>query len=648
MNTAKHDEIIETSEIELSRDEDSVTSMAVAHASESTASSASGGSVIVLAGLNSSMAEQKRDNNQHLRAFRIDLVRRADEEARGEKGESGTERKTTIKADESLLSRVSLFRSKGAKAGSDTYQRVVRVSPWRRKDDGDHDHGQDGEGTRVAAITTGLAPSGEVVFFQATETPSETDVIGRVQLGDGEEAEDVDIIDLAAEKGKGKDKNFQVAYTNGVDVFTCQISSGTRANTSPEVDCVYTTPVPENGTKKSRPKFRALRFLSPTALLLLQNAPDRSGCELVVLELPSPSPNGEKREKKSATVIRRKKLRRTIKIGLGLDVCNLGPGPDAQQQQSIIAVTGSDQSIELLTINHDPGRNGRQGLGGIKHYATLRDVHPFSVTSISFSNFISPSSSRTLEPQEQHQQYVKLASVSMGNTVVVHTLPLTHIGGQRYVLSAPDTWSTLTGSPALFTVLVLLLGLLLQGILEIRGGSPTYLGVGEWIPAHIRDIVAPAPASAPAPPAAIPSPQLPLVSVSAESESEPSPTATTTISVQPNTQRQTLRDIILAKQDTDTPSTILVRYSSDNNNNNEILIEATQPETQAQTHDEDQNQDKGKPWELLTEDQRALWKQRLIDAGRWTVTEGEAILAGVLFSEYGGVVGGLVGGEDIL
>ena len=605
--------------------------------------------MIALVGLNSSMAEQKRDNNRHLRSFKIDLARKADEEAKVKKGEYGTEKKTTVRAESSLLSRASLFRTKGAKAGSDTYQRVVRLSPWRRRK-GDDGQELDGEETRVAAITTGLAPSGEIVFFQATEKPTESDVIGRIQLGDGEEAEDVDIIDLTLQnngKGNGKDKSFRVAYTNGVDVFTCQISSGTKANTSPEVDCVYTTPLPEKGAKKSRPKFRALRFLSPAALLLLQNAPDRSGCELVVLELPSPTPNGENKEKKSATVIRRKKLRRTIKIGLGLGVCNLGPSPDTQQhqqqQQSIIAITGSDQSIELLTLDHDPGKNGQQGLGGIKHYITLRDVHPFSVTSISFSNFIPPSSSRTVEPQEQQQQqqqqqqqYVKLASVSMGNTVVVHTLPLTHVGGQRYVLSVPETWTTLSGSTALITVLVLLLGVLLQGILEISGGSPTHLGVGKWIPAQVRDIVV-APSS---------SYQDPLISVSAEPEPEPSATATTTVSVVPNFQRQTLRDIILTRQDADTPSAILVRCSSDDNNKNEIIIETVPPENQ------DQDNDKGetllKSWEHLPEDQRALWKQRLIDAGHWTVAEGEAILTGVLFSECCGIFGGLGGGEDII
>lgn len=643
LNTSNPDEISETSEIELSRDEDSITSLAVAHASASTTSSASGGSVIALAGLNSSVEEQKRGNNQHLRSFQIDLPRKADEEARGKKGAGGDEKKTTIKQDSSLLSRASLFRTKVTKAEPDTYQRVVRASPWRLSGG---DSGKDVEETRVAAITTGLAPSGEIVFFQVTQKPTESDVIGRIQLGDGEEAEDVDIIDLTVEedgndsKKNNSNKKFRVAYTNGIDVFTCQISSGTRSNASPDVNCVYSTPLPEKGAKKSRPKFRAVRFLSPTALLLLQNAPDRNGCELMVLELPSPT-DQKKDKQKAASIIRRKKLRKTMKIGLGLAVSNLGSGADSQQrqQQTIIAVTGSDQSIELLTLDHESGRNGRQECGHIRPYHTLRDVHPFSVTSICFSNFVLPPS-RTINSQQQ-QQHVKLASVSMGNTIVVNTLPLTSIptatsGSQRYVLAVPETWSNLGGLSAL-TILVLLLGILLQGILEIRGDTPTHLGLGEWVPAQIRDLVvdAPQPSSydplVSTPPAVTATDDIDVdVGVDEEeaSLSPPTATATTTISVVSSTPRQTLRDILAGHN---SPKSILVRCSE---YNDEVFIEtAPEPEQEQEEEQEKEKRQGVKSWEQLSEDQRALWRQRLFNAGHWSVNEGEDLLTGVLFGE---------------
>ena len=624
LNTSKHG-IAETTEIQLSRDEDSVTSMAVANASED--------SVVTLAGINSSMAEQKRDNNQHLRSFKLDLPG---------KGRGNVETATAT-AESNMLSRASLFRTKGAKAGSDTYQRVVRLSPWK---------GDGAKTPRVAAITTGLAPSGEIVFFEATSKPTESDVIGRIQLGDKEEAEDVDIIDLAGGKKDGK---FRVAYTNGIDVFTCQISSATRANASPEVSCVYTTPLPDGGKgTRSRPKFRVLRFLSPTSLLLLQNAPDRNGSELVVLDLPSP---GEKKTKPAA-IVRRKKLRRTIKIGLGLDVCNLGASPETKQQQTVIAVTGSDQSIEVLTLEYDP----RKGYGKIQPYTSLHDVHPFSMTKICFSAFTPPAHPIT---PEVGPQYVKLASVSMGNTVVVHTLPLSPFPATsrtpRYVLAIPEPWTNLLSFTAVLAILVV--AILLQGVMEIRGGSPSYLGVSEWLPPHLRDIVAGPAVTLPPPVKSVDDPLASITSASSPPSSFSSPssaTTTTTISVMPNTPRQSLRDLLHARQDIEpntdivpsTPSNIIVVRctTSDDGSTDEVVIETLPADSKEEEEEEEpeqhQQQEKSRSnmrrWEQLGEEQKTIWKQRLINAGHWTVEEGEAILTGVLFSEYCGLIGGLV------
>lgn len=607
MNTSKRDEITKSTEIELSRDEDSVTSMAVAHASKD--------SIITLAGINSSMAEQKRDNNQHLRSFKIDLPK--------EQGKEKKSEKKTIPVDalekSTLLSRASLFRTKGVKAGLDTYQRIVRLSPWK---------GEEEKSLRVGAITTGLAPSGEIVFFQATSTPTESDVVGRIRLGDGEEVEDIDII------GSGKkDGKFRVAYTNGVDVFTCQISSSTRDSTAPDVSRAYTIPLPEKGPKRTRPKFRALRFLSPTSLLLLQNAPDRSGCELVVLSLPASNDKG--------TIVRRKKLRKTIKIGLGLDVCNLGTGAENDQaQQTIIAVTGSDQSIEVLTLEYDPQKGS---YGKLRPYTSLHDVHPFSMTKICFSTFTPPSHPIT---PEVGPQYVKLASVSMGNTVVVHTIPLSPYPATRrtprYVLAVPgesETWATLlSGFTALFTVLVICI--LIQGYMEIKGGSPSYLGVSEWLPPQLQDAIG------------RPTPSLSVERIDISTSSSPSATATTTISVIPNTstQRQTLRDILRSRQEQETADAVAAAAGSNNNliilrcstaddeTSNDIFIETISPSEQPQDQ-------AARPWEELGEEQQSLWKQRLIDAGHWAVEEGETILKGVLFAEYCGFIEGLVRDE---
>ncbi|KAB8254040.1 hypothetical protein BDV32DRAFT_133060 [Aspergillus pseudonomiae] len=608
LDTSKRNEISEVVDIELSRDEDSVTSLATAHASDD--------SIIAFAGINSSVAEQKRGNNQHLRSFEIDYPPRkrsftnnSTEEVAN--GEADRETGNQVSQKTTALSRTSLFRTKGTEkaGGPDTYQRVLRLSPWK-----------DVESPRIAAVATGLAPSGEIVLFHVTPTPSTSDIMGRIRLGSDEEAEDVDIADL-------DDGKYQVAYTNGTDVYTCQISSSTRSNASPDVHCVYSTPLSEAATKP-RPKFRALRFLSRTMLLLLQNLPDRKGCELVLLDL---SQRLSPKSKSSATIIRRKKLRKAIKIGLGLDVCNLGSNLE-NQEQIIIAVSGSDQSIEVLTLEYNPRRGG---YGKLRPYTTLHDVHPFSMTKICFSSFIPPPN--PVRP-ETPPQYLKLASVSMGNTVVVHTLPLApsppSSRSPRYVLVMPgssDAWANFaSGLTALLSIFIVCF--LLQAFTEIRGVMPPYLGATEWLPPDIRVAVA-RPYHQPAShPLAVPS-----VTMSMHS---------TLSSPVPTLHHRSLRDLLHARQaadaidsilDTDlaandpsssaaslSHTSIVVRRNRDTD---EILIEST---NRAYHNAPDGGL---RRWEDLTERDQIMWKQQLTDTGHWRQDEGEAILQGVLFGD---------------
>ncbi|KAE8413439.1 hypothetical protein BDV36DRAFT_299958 [Aspergillus pseudocaelatus] len=608
LDTSKRNEISEVVDIELSRDEDSVTSLATARASDD--------SIIAFAGINSSVAEQKLGNNQHLRSFEIDYPPRkrsftdnSNEEVANREAEEETH--SLIPQKTTALSRASLFRTKGTEkaGGPDTYQRVLRLSPWK-----------DVESPRIAAVATGLAPSGEIVLFHVTPTPSTSDIMGRIQLGGDEEAEDVDITDL-------NDGKFQVAYTNGTDVFTCRISSSTRSNTSPDVHCVYSTPLSE-ATTKTRPKFRALRFLSPTMLLLLRNIPDRKGCELVLLNIPQRlSP----KSKSSATIIRRKKLRKAIKIGLGLDVCNLGSNLE-NQEQTIIAVSGSDQSIEVLTLEYNPRRGG---YGKLRPYITLNDVHPFSMTKICFSSFIPPPN--PVRP-ETPPQYVKLASVSMGNTVVVHTLPLApsppSSRSPRYVLVMPgdsDAWANLiSGLTALLSIFIVCF--LLQAFTEIRGVMPPYLGATEWLPPDIRAAVA-RPYHQPAPhPLAVPS-------VTTSMHSAPS-------SPFPTLHHRSLRDLLHARQAADAidsildndlaaddpfPSAASLSHTSivvrRNHDTDEIVIEST---NRADHNAPDRAL---RRWEDLTERDQITWKQQLTDAGHWRQDEGEAVLQGVFFDD---------------
>lgn len=570
-----------------------MTSLAASHSQD--------GSTIAFAGINSSLTEQKHNNNQHLRSFRID---KPDGDDAKPLKFTATDRQGP--GQTAPLAKVSLFRTKRAETDANTYQRVLRLSPWE----------EDAESPRVGAIATGFAPSGEIVFFNATPAPTASDVVGRIRLDGGEEAEDVDITGL----GNGK---FTAAYTNGVDVFTCQVSSKVRSNAAPDVSCVYSLALPAKGTPK--PKLRALRFLSPTTLLMLKNAPDRGGCELLLLRLPK---SGDKTRGK---VSHRKRLHSSMKIGLGLDVCSLGSNPEGQQQ-SIVAVSGSDLSIEILTIDHIQ-RGG--GYGTLRPYTILRDVHPFSMTKICFSTFLPPSHPVT---PDVGPQSVKLASVSMGNTVVVHTFPLSPFPPPsrtpHYVLSQPgrsDAWDAFYfGLVSLSSLL--LVCFLLQAFAEIRGLTPPYMGSVDWLPQNVREAVAQPYMFEPLHRTNYLNDIIPEQKPGPEPGWEPEP--------EPDHSKhpyQSLRDLLRARRDAgtvatasdadaDTAPSVIVRDAGAS-----ILVEtadSASPEVRASTT----------PWEGLGEEQRAAWKQRLIDSGHWAVEESESILQGVLFGEYAGCV----------
>ncbi|KAJ5641535.1 hypothetical protein N7490_005535 [Penicillium lividum] len=636
LDTSHRNEITEAVELSLSRDEDSVTSLAAAPQTGDDEHS-----LVVLAGINSSVAEQKKNNNQHMRSFRFDAPRkvRPTTEVGEQEGEENKEPKeNVIPGKTESLSRASLFRFKSGTDAGDSYQRVLRLSPWKKNK-------ADKSEPRVGAITTGLAPSGEIVFFGATDSPTQSDVIGRIRLSSNEEAEDVDFASLEFDPDQTTDARgqFRIAYTNGVDVMVGEISSSTRCNAAPDVRCVYTIPLPSSG-RATRPKFRALRFLSPSAILLLQNSPNRSGSELVLLQLP-------KTKDAQAKILRRRKLPGSVKIGLGLDVCALGTNP-VGQQQTIIAASGSDNSITLWTVEYGPNR----GYEKIKLYTTLRDVHPFSMTKLCFSTFIAPA--HPITPDVPPQK-VKLASVSMGNTVVVHTLPLSPFPPSsrypRYTLSLPgpsETWELLT----YVSVCILSFSAIIFAILvymEIRGATPPYFGATDWLSNGIRESWA---VEYIAPEQGKGSYLDYILSPSRKGEdpldkSHFLPNPHTDVTVEKDV-LESLKEILdrvhkagAAPADLETQApqslSVIVRCDSHGNAEESVLIETSS----SAHHYQLSESERLRSYEDMSGSDQAEWKQRLTDAGRWTASEGETVLKGVLFSEACGQLRQFVANE---
>lgn len=553
-------------------------------------------SIVAYAGINSSQEEQKKGKNEHFRSFKLEFPREESPEKTSE-GTEGTEEQKprgTITA----LSKSSLFKAKASKDAQndivEAYQRVLRLSPWRGEDS-----------PRVAAIATGLAPAGEIVVVNATATPQLSNVLGRVRLGDKEEAEDVDVIDADG-------KNFRVAYLVGHEVYMFNISSSSKSKASPQPTLVYTAPFPDYfASNKQRPKYRALRFLTPTTLVILQNKPNRAGSELVMLSLPNGAAG-------LATVMQRKRLHRSMKIGLGLDVCPFSASPKGDQQ-FLLAASGNDHSIELLTLES----TRKSGFAKLRHYKTLRDVHPLSMTKLCFSTFIPPSL-----PLESGipPRYVKLASVSMGNTIVVHTIPLSpHPGASRYpryVLvkpGMPDSVSTILSS--LFAFIVVILGaFFLQAFTEIRGGVPPTLGATEWLSPRLRSMIA-----------------KPYIFENTYKDPRyVPPVSTPSAGTGIPTIKTPLRDLLSARREaTDTPMVIVVR-----DDGTEL---SAKTQSRGVDDDEENRGRETRGWDELDAEEREEWKRRLSQAGHWSPEEGEGMLSGVFFGHLPHVV---VGGDD--
>ncbi|KAI9805175.1 MAG: hypothetical protein M1825_001011 [Sarcosagium campestre] len=634
LDTSSPNRISRAAEVELSREEDSVTSLAVAQSSDAK-------SLLALAGINSSSADQLANKNEHLRSF---AIRRPPQQERNpvsliEKLESeGEEDRTELTGSISELKRVSLFApTEGSK--KETYQRIIRLSrttPGERR-------------SQYGAIATGLAPKGEIVVFKFDHRASgPSDAQARIPLDDGVEAADLDLI-------ANSEGTQDVVYCTDYEVFLYQIDgTGSKAKAiskqkskqkpKQNPQCIYVTPYPDVFLdKQKRNRLRALRFLTPSLIVLVGNTVGRTGAELLLLHY---SDDG------MGAVVRTRKLHRSLKAAVGLDVALLSDAHSARQQ-FVIAVAGQDISIALFTVDYEPSR----GASKFHHYATLRDVHPLQMTKICFSQFNPP------QTTSRSPQYLKLASVSMGNTVSVHKLPLTPTPPAaekpHYVLSTTSQVPKITLSIILSAILIAVTALVYQALLEIRGGSRPYLHVAEYLPPkvsswivhpYVLDIgIAPSLSSS-------------VIPAEVSADGQAVPTMTLTVSARTPgpeeipTSRLGLRELLRQRLD-----------DSDDNDDNEndgespgkekktttkkkskpivvhVPAETADGKVHAALHeDEDAARAHGKQWDELEHHEKEAWKQRLIDAGEWAVDEGESIFKGVLFGGLGTLVGNVI------
>ena len=504
------------------------------------------------------------------------------------------------------LGKTALFKSANGPK-NDTYQRVLRASPIQSP----------GE-ARIACIASGLAPENEIITFQpvANALTSAVDEISRINLGKSEAA-DVDVAPVT-------DNGHMLAYCTDDAIFLQKLPN-TKGSRIENPVCIYQDPESTDSTPSAqRPRFRAIRILTPKHILFMQNRPGRSGAGLGILRLNQDDSEGR--------VTFWKKLRKSTKSAVGLDVCALTES-ERGQKQFIIAVAAQDSSIEFLTINRTPS-----GFGPFNPYTHLRNVHPGPITKITFSNFIGPS--LPISPDTPPQS-VRLASVGIDRNIVVHYLPLrpnpdiTKSSRPGYFLVPPGRSDTAEVTFSVFVAIIVavIVAFLVQCFCEIRGAVPPTLGSPNWLSPAWRESIyrpyndpqswnrtIPTTPSEEKMPEALSSAINAIVDAPSQIPLPPPP---------PSTIVDSLSAAIEENSKLETPKAIVMRAEEDGDLSAELHhdVESVKEEEAL------------KKWEDLSPHQQRSWKRRLSEAGHWAEEQGETVFKGILFSGLAAAMG---------
>ncbi|CAJ2506969.1 Uu.00g081550.m01.CDS01 [Anthostomella pinea] len=547
LDTSDATEISEDAELELSANEDNVTSLAVGPRKDRA--------LTVFAGVNSSPEDIKKGKNQHFRVF----------------GVKSAAKRSGEKDKISELARDALFVHKDA----DTYQRILRLSyPY--------------EGlSQLGVIATGLSKDPQIAIF---DVPSSGGARwkSRGRLDIPTEAMDLDVVQTGPD-------TYQLAYCTESDIFVVEVS---KASIS-EPRCVFNITPDEGETAKA--SFKALRYLTPGFVFTVLNKPKSAGVALHGYRLPN-------KDQDYASLSVRAQLPRSVSKATGLAVRNLSPvdTPSDKQDdtQFVVAVAGNDSSISLFTMEHKSvGRIDM--LANLAPFQVLKSVHPSNITGLSFS-FAPPKGPAKAAPE----LYIKLASVAVGFTTVVHSIPLKKYidkaaparkGGppkpSRYIVALKSKGESPTHIIVLLALLTLLMAIIGQTFVEMNGLSKPILHVHRVFPASWT----------------VPLRKIPIPG-----------------------QQKSIGDLLSDARPHHTQQ-LVIKHGEVTEVGPDGL-----PDLHVGIHDQEVH-GPATPWENLGAQDRDLWKQRLQRSGHWVEDMGEAIFKGVLFGEIGGAIGNIVG-----
>ncbi|EGS20590.1 uncharacterized protein CTHT_0024240 [Thermochaetoides thermophila DSM 1495] len=571
-------EIQISAEIDLSREEDAVSSLAV-ESRPVKGKDGKGEIVRIYAGVNSSLESIKKGKNEHLRVFDATLSHKT---ASSSDEKDSEKKQFQGKITES--SRTTLFSARDP----DAYQRLLRISP-----------------PLAAAATGTTGPSSRDSQIALFDLPSPTQINpnlrGTLELA--KEATDMDMLRVS-------DSQHRLVYVDERDMYLVAISEDGHVS-SPR--CVFSMPIDTAAGQTVRPTFRCVRFLTETFVLAVANLPRGGGAILQGFRLPTnlSAAAGENEGEAKARLAISAKLPKHVARATNLAVRGLTPSKGkVGDAQFVVAVSGQDSSVLVYTLEHTTLVQADVCLvSQLRRVVDWREVHQGPISGLAFSYIAPPS-----EKEEEETPVLRLASIgSMGNTVVVHTLPLRpHPSSKpkqkRYILGLRSSPVIAPTQMIVVTAIVFaLLALFLQGAMEVKGLTRPVLGARQVVP-----------------------------------ESWLGREVWREIEQHQKGKRYYKGDSLWDRYQA------AVEYQRDHGQN-AVVLKAGGKESDEEGVDIDvvtsgtaEGESTGKQWDELAPAQREAWKERLKRAGQWSEEMGEAVLKGVLFGEIAGVVRGLV------
>ncbi|CAJ0553516.1 Ff.00g120280.m01.CDS01 [Fusarium sp. VM40] len=423
LETVSQTELRTAGEINLSRDEDSVMSLAVGpHKGKTT---------YIYAGVNSSPDSIAKGTNEHLRTLSIDPSKLRT--AVGAK---------TPDSNITEVARTSLFKNPDI----DTYQRLLRVV-----------------GTTGAAATA-MGKEPQLAIFDVAGAQAK--IRGILELE--KEAEDLDIVQTG-------ESEFQVAYCSKYELYLVNVS----AKETSEPKLVYVMPE-DHG---ERPMFRAIRYLSPNFLVAAANLPKRSGVVIQAYRLPKGNQT-DARLSINARIPRKISATALAVANLSPPASPLGSIGDTQ---FIIAIAGHDSSISLYTLDHNTGATVEILSKLWHLYTLKDVHGTDNITGVSFSHFETPKNNLRQQfiklASTSLQKTVAVHSIPLERQV--DKAPRNKKGPPRpvrYVTAMKSRGISSRGLGITMAIFALIMALVAQSILELYGTNRPILGVQKLFP----------------------------------------------------------------------------------------------------------------------------------------------------------------------